>query len=146
MAFVDDADVQAQLPIDRVKVEAIPDDRDKAYEDAERIVRGYLAGVLLPATLATWVSPATTPEVIRAITARFAAALIYRVRFSQNSLDDPEFAQKKYNEAMAMLTDVLNGNIVLVGVTDLTTQFDSTYFIPNDDTTDTPRFTMSGRY
>ena len=144
MAIVDDADVQIHLPVDKLKVEEIPDDLADAKEDAERIIRGYLAGVIDAAVLAIWTTPAATPSQVRAIAGRLCAAKIYRVRYSENSLTDPEYAQNLYNEAMTMLNDIIEGSIVIPGVD--TTQFDDSYFEPNDGSTDTPKFTMSGRF
>jgi hypothetical protein len=142
MAIVDDADIQIHLPYDKLKVEAIPDDLVNVKKDVERIIRGYLAGVFNTDTLAAWTTPAATPAMIRAIGGRFGAALIYRLRYSEDSLDDPEYAQMKYNEAMGMLMKVIDGSIVLEEVTtDTASQFDSTYFFPND-TADDPKFTM----
>ncbi len=144
MAFVDDADVQVHLPYDKLKVEEIPDDRAKVYLDSERIVRGYLAGVVDTAVLATWTEPQFTPETIRAITGRFAAALIYRTRYSENRTGDPEYAQNKYKEAMDLLMGVIAGTIPIDAV-DIGTNFDNLWFWPND-TTDPPKFTMADRY
>ena len=144
MPLVDDADVQIHLPVDKLKVEEIPDDLIKAKEDADRIVRGYLAGVVASAVLGTWVIPATTPTIIRAIAGRFTAALIYRTRYSENSLNDPEFAQNKYNEAMAMLNKIISGELVIDGV-DPGTDFDNTWFEPNANSID-PIFTMVSQF
>lgn len=145
MPFIDDADVQVQLPYDKLKVEAIPDDLAKVKQDAERIIRGYLAGVFDAATLAAWSTPDTTPGQIRAVGGRFAAALIYRVRFSESSLDDPEFAQKKYDEAMFMLQEIIAGRIVLDGVVDVATDFSNDFFWPNSNTAD-PKFAMDSQF
>jgi len=141
MAFVSDADVQIHLPVDKLNVGEIPDDLAEAKLYAERIIRGYLAGVFEAATLALWTDPTSTPGQIRLIGGLLSAAKIYRTRYSEDSLDDPEFAQFMYNEAMAMLMLVINGQIVLDDVDDTGTQFDNTYFFPND-TTDDPKFTM----
>jgi hypothetical protein len=143
VALVDDGDVQAHLPKDKLVVEEIPDDRDRVYLDAERIVRGYLAGVVESTVLATWLTPETTPQIIRAITSRFAAAEIYRLRFGEQSFDDPEYAQVKYDEAMGMLNDIIKGNLLIDGVAQ--TEFDDSYFWPNN-TTDPPKFTMADQY
>lgn len=145
MALVDDGDVQIFLPLDKLKVEAIPDDKARAYQDAERIIRGYLAGVFEAATLAAWTTPSATPGEIRAVAGRLAAARIYRLRYSENSLDDPGYAQVLYNEAMAMLQAIIDGDIVLTGVTDPSTTFDDTYFEPNAGT-DPPKFAMDNIY
>jgi hypothetical protein len=144
MPIVDDADVQIHLPVDKLKVEEIPDDLSDAKSDAERIIRGYLAGVIDSATLATWLTPATTPAIVRAIGGRLTAALIYRVRYSEASLNDPEYAQNKYNEAMTMLQNIIDGSLIVEGVPD-TTVVDNTYFWPNN-TTDEPVFTMGDVY
>jgi hypothetical protein len=143
MPLVDDGDVQVHLPKDKLVVEEIPDDRDRVYLDAERIVRGYLAGVVVSSELALWVTPGSTAQMIRAITGRFAAAEIYRLRFGEQSFDDPEYAQVKYNEAMMLLNNIINGTLLIDGVAE--SQFDNTYFWPND-TTDPPKFLMADRY
>jgi phage gp36-like protein len=144
MPFVSDADVQVHLPYDKLKIETIPDDLIQCKLDSERIVRGYLAGVVDSAVLASWATPETTPEVIRAITGRFCAALIYRTRYSENRLGDPEFAQNKYQEAMDLLMKVINGTLPIPDV-EIGTNFDNTWFWPND-TTDDPKFTMADQY
>lgn len=151
MPFVNDADVQIHLPVDTLKVEEVPDDRERAYEDAERIIRGYLAGVFEPATLTAWATPATTPDQIRAIAGRFTAAGIYRLRFGQSNMDDPAYAKVKYDEAMGMLMGVVNGDITLIDpgtdlpITDVGLSMDTTYFRPTDEST-APFFTMDGRF
>ena len=144
MALIDDADVQVHLPVDKLKVEEVPDDLAKCKLDAERIVRGYLVGVIDSAVLATWTTPATTPETIRAIAGRLCAALIYRTRYSENSLRDPEFAQNKYQEAMDLLMGIVNGDIGIPDVV-IDTDFTNQWFWPND-TTDPPKFTMADQY
>lgn len=146
MSYVDDADVQIHLPLDKLRIEEIPDDRSDAVEYAERIVRGYLAGVLESATIASWVSPATTPSQIRLMTGLFAAAKIYRLRYSEDSLDDPEYAQQLYDEAMLMLQGIRDGTIIIDDTTDVTTGFDNTWFQPNDASTDEPKFHMADIY
>ena len=143
MPIVDDPDVQVHLPVDKLKIEEIPDDLAKCKLDTERIVRGYLAGVIPAATMALWLTPDDVPEVIRAAAGRLCAALIYRVRYSEQSLDDPEFAQVLYDQAMAMLQGIIDGDIIVDGV--VTSQFDNTYFFPNDSTGE-PKFIMDGRF
>lgn len=146
MAFVDDEDVQIHLPVDKLKVEEIPDDLDAAKEYGARIIRAYLSPVLEAATIALWVDPASTPELIRLINGLLTASKIYRDRYSEDALDDPEFAQQKYNEAMQYLNALVAGQIVIDGSGDITSQIDDTWFQPNDGSTDQPKFTMSGRY
>lgn len=141
MPFVDDADVQIHLPYDKLRVEEIPDDLANAKADAERIVRGYLAGIV---DMSLWTTPAATPDIIRAIAGRFAAALIYRLRFGQDATRDPEYAQNKYNEAMDMIRGIVEGSITIPGI-DPGTTFDNSYFQPNS-TFDDPIFAMGDRW
>lgn len=143
MPLVSDGDVQVHLPKDKLVIEEIPDDRDAVYLDAERIVRGYLAGVIESSVMALWTTPETTPQIIRAITGRFAAAEVYRLRFGEQSFDDPEYAQVKYNEAMSLLNAIIAGTLLIDGVAQ--TEFDDSYFWPNN-TTDPPKFLMADRY
>jgi homogentisate 1,2-dioxygenase len=141
MALASLDDINIHLPRDKIEVDTA--DYVPFQLDAERVVRGMLAGYYLPVTLSTWTAPETTPGLIRAIVGRLVAAFYYRQRYSEDSLDDPLFAQNKYNEAMELLKGVLDGNIVLeevptdVGADHLTTDD----FWPNDST-DEPKFTM----
>lgn len=143
MPIIDDPDVQVHLPVDKLQVELIPDDLAKCKLDTERIVRGMLAGVIPAGDMALWLEPEDVPEVIRAAAGRLCAALIYRLRYSEQSLNDPQFAQIKYDEAMAMLQGIIDGTIIVDGV--VTSQFNNTYFWPNDSTVE-PRFTIEGRF
>jgi hypothetical protein len=146
MALCTDKDVQNHLPVDKLKFEEIPDDREQLILDAERVIRGHLAGVLSASTLATWLDPDSTPQLIRAIAGRLVAAQVYRLRYSEDSLDDPEFAQRTYDEAMRLLMGIITGSIILEEVEEPTTQFDNTYFWPNNSTAE-PKFTMDdGRF
>lgn len=145
MPLVDDGDVQTHLPVDTLKVEGIPDDRNLIYLDAERVVRGVLTGSVDAAVMALWATPDDTPDIIRAACARLAAAEIYRLRFGQQAFTDPEYAQVKYNEAMGLLMKIVSGEIVLPGV-DSGVDFDNTWFEPTDASTDQPKFTMGSRW
>lgn len=145
MPLVDDADVQVHLPIDKLKVEEIPDDKAEAYEYAERIVRGHLGGVYDPLVLAGWTTPALTPPEIRLVAGMLAASKIYRVRYSENSLDDPGYAQTLYNEAMAMLMQIVEGDIVLTGVDDPGLGFTNEFFEPTNASI-APFFAMGDQY
>lgn len=141
MAFADISDINVHLPADKLIVD------DGMYPsiqlDAERIVRGYLAGVIGSTTLVSWLTPSATPELIRSITGRFAAAFYYRLRYSEDSIRDPEYAQVKYDEGMALLQGVIGGTLVLVDSDDTTVTSDLSTddFWPNDSS-DPPKFTM----
>jgi hypothetical protein len=146
MPLVNDDDINVHLPTDKISAEE-GELLEGIKEDIERIIRGYLAGHVDPLEMAAWLTPETTPDIIRAIGGRLGAAFIYRKRYSEDSLDDPQYAQFKYNEAMAMLTGIIAGDIAVdpdippVGV-----EFTSDLFYPNDPNTDPPKFTMSSQF
>ncbi len=109
MALASLEEINEQLPEDKAQVAEAK--YDPFQLDAERIVRGTLAGVLPRATLATWLDPDSTPQLIRAIVARLVAAFAYRKLYSEDSLEDPTFAQNKYNEAMSFLQQIVDGKM-----------------------------------
>lgn len=135
-------DVNMNLPTDKLEMEE--PELDLFGIDADRIIRGYLAGVIPGITMAEWTGPEATPELIRAIAGRFIAAFWYRERYSEDSLDDPVYAQTKYNEAMALLQGVISGSVILVDGPDVPVvglRFTGDDFYPN--ATDAgPIFTM----
>ena len=144
MPLVDDTDINVHLPEDKLTAESAAGDLEAVKEDAERVIRGYLAGYISAAEMATWTTPGTTPGTIRAIGGRLCAAFIYRLRYSEDSLDDPEYAQNKYNEAMALIQGIINGTITVDGIDPSETNALTTdMFYPNDPNTDPPKFSMS---
>ncbi|KKW09706.1 MAG: hypothetical protein UY48_C0055G0009 [Candidatus Gottesmanbacteria bacterium GW2011_GWB1_49_7] len=137
-------DINVHLPSDKLGL-ADGDDTEMQL-DAERIIKGYLSTVYSAATLAEWADPATTPGLIRAIAGRLIAAFYYALRFSEDSVERPEYAQFKYDEAMSMLKQIVAGTLLLPEVTETPTtglSFTSADFWPNDDD---PVFTMSKEF
>jgi hypothetical protein len=83
--------------------------------DAGRIIRARLAGVFAPVVLNTWDEPANTPEMIRGIAGRLAAAYVYRKYLSTESNDElSAYAQQLWNEAMMDLDNIRSGNTTVV--------------------------------
>lgn len=116
MALASLDDINVHLPEDKLQVDSaqyVP-----LQLDAERIVRGTLAGYLTPATLAGWDTPDHTPETIRAIAGRLIAAFEYKRRYSEDSLEVPKYAQAKYDEAINWLNQIKTGLMELAEVTD----------------------------
>jgi len=112
-------DVQVHLPVDKFDINDAPDDVSKVLLDTERVIKGRLSGVYSPTTLASWSSPSATPETIRAIGGRLAAALLYRLRLAEDYPEDAAYARLKYNEAMGMLEMVATGATVLPEVDEI---------------------------
>lgn len=153
MPFATLDDVNMHLPTD--KLEMKQPTLDLVGVDAERIIRGYLANVYSPLTLAGWTDPTVTdpivagyvPRLIKAIAGRFIAAFWYRERYSEDSLDDPQYAQLKYNEAMTLLNGVIAGEIVLDDVVETAetgTSLTSADFWPNN-TDSGPMFSVDDK-
>lgn len=145
MPIIDDDDVQIHLPVDKVKLDDVPDSVVQAVLDAERVIKGRLSGIYAPLTLAAWATPQTTPEYIRGIGGRLAAALLYAVRFSHVSTDSTAYAQSLYNEAMNMLELVATGAVTLPEVTEVVdtgAHLSTSHFTALPE----PKFTMDAEY
>jgi len=101
--------------LDGVIIEATPDNSDLVQVSVARVVRGYLSRIIDPVSLASWVTPDVTPDIIREIAAKLCASQIYYNEISRTSIEvtNNNYAQRKYDEAMALLQEVINGSIVL---------------------------------
>lgn len=146
MKYANLEDINTHLPEDKLVMTDA--NSPKLMLDAERIIRGYLVGVIEPAKLAAWVDPDHTPELIRSIAGRLIAAAYYATRYSEDAVDIPKYAQNKYNEALNMLQRIQSGKVVLVDVDGVTidrnaAQFDTDWFRPNDSK---PTFTMGQKF
>jgi len=121
MPLIGDPDIQVHLPKDKFDILAVdlPDDLSKVKLDVERVIRGRLSGTFSALTLAGWSTPETTPEYIRAIGGRLAAALLYSLRLAEDYPEEADFARNKYREAMQMLEMVALGEIILPEVTEV---------------------------
>ena len=80
-----------------------------------RIVRGYLARVVSNTTMATWVDPASTPDIVREISAMLIASQLFfdKTIMSAVDIDDRHYAQILYDRAMKLLADILAGIVEL---------------------------------
>lgn len=128
------------------KLEATGANSAQAQIEAWRLIRGQLASSFTPVTLAGWVDPNSTPDLIRGIAGRLIAAYIYRAVYSEESdTVVPAYAQLLYNEAISMLADIRAGNLTVVDVNGNPIAggagFTNTDFYPNNSTTP-PYFTM----
>lgn len=114
--------------------------------EAERLIRGQLAGVFTALTMTSWAAPDDTPELIRGIAGRLTAAFIYRSTYSEEQAEVPEYAQNLYNEAISLLKDIKSGAIVVLDPDNepVGESGDILSFWPDDTTT--PKFTMDQEF
>lgn len=143
-------DINVHLAED--KLEVLDADDEFIQLDAERVIKGYLAGVYSPTTLAGWSDPEVTdsgtegyvPSTIKAIAGRFIAAAIYKKRYSEDTPEVPEYAQDLYDQGLSMLRDVKSGAMVLDDVSEIVDtgqRLTRKDFWPNDDAGE-PSFAM----
>ena len=107
-------DINANLPSEEnVVVKATTANSDLIQVSVSRVVRGYLSSTLTSDILMSWNEPDETPDIIREIAAKLIAAQLFFSEVAKSSLDiDPNgFAQKLYNEAMALLNGITSGAI-----------------------------------
>lgn len=109
LASLDDVNTH----LDEFKLEGTDPTLELINLDVTRIIKGALTSIFSPTTLADWVDPDTTPEYIRSIAGRLAASALYAKRYSENSTEVPEYAQKLYNDAILMLNMVTSGTVTL---------------------------------
>jgi len=141
MPLVDDTDINAHLPPDKIAAENVQD-LDAIKEDIERLIRGNLAGYISSTVLATWITPETTPEIIRAIGGRLGASFIYSRVFSESTGVDSKYAQKKYDEAMKMINDIKTGDLIIEEAPLEGAGLTEDMFFPNSTVDTPPKFTM----
>ena len=148
MALCSLDDVNVHLPTDKIE---LLDAVDEAIQlDAERMVKGHLAGIYAPETLAAWDTPETTPQLIRAIAGRFIAAHEYARRYSEDIPDVPEYSQWLYNGALTQLTQIKTGELVIPEeetgeVVDVGSRLTPDDFYPNASAPD-PVFAMDSEF
>jgi hypothetical protein len=102
-----------------------------------RVIRAYLSGALDQTTLYGWDSPDNTPDTIRVIAAKLIAAQVYFNQSAKTSLniDTDSFAQKRYDEAKAMLDAIVAGTMIIPDIPSESAESVSDLdFFPVDDT------------
>lgn len=114
-------DINAELPSgeDQPVVVATDDNTELLQISVARIVRGNLSRLLDVATLVGWSVPTKTPELIRVAAAKLIAAQLYFNNTARTTptIDRDSFAQKRYDEAMAIINGVIAGSLDLIDVT-----------------------------
>jgi hypothetical protein len=149
-------DVNTHLPIDKIQMEA-GTEFDTYLLDAERIIKGALSNTYSATTMAEWSDPTVPPThikyvpgMIRSIAGRFIASFFYAKRFSEETTDVAQYAQKLYDEAIGMLNKIVAGDIILYDEVDETAEtggrLEEDDFFPNDVNATPPVFAMDREF
>lgn len=111
MATLDDVNGN----LDGTVIEATADNSNLVQISVARVIRGYLSPLYDSATLMGWATPEDTPETIREIAAKLIAAQVYFHLAARQSFDinDDNYAQRLYDEAMKMLQGIIDGTIIV---------------------------------
>jgi hypothetical protein len=110
--FADKTDIQAWIRNDVILVDDA--NSQKPNVEARRTIIGQLSGFISSIVLQSWADPDTTPEIIRSIAGRLAAAFLYRALRDSEQDTDSAYAQWLYNNAIADLAAIKTGEIVIV--------------------------------
>jgi hypothetical protein len=137
-------DINVHLPVEQGKAQITDVEDDLLQIDAYRLIRARLSGTFEITVINTWVTPTTTPELIREVAGKIIAAKWYALLVAEDEPDGSKFAQDLYNEALATLNDIRNGVLTVIGVDG--TELDNSALIessfwPNDTSPD-PSFTV----
>jgi hypothetical protein len=135
MAYASLTDVNVHLPIDKAHAQdaQIVD----LNLDAQRLIRARLVNNYDQIVLDLWTSPTATPELIREIAGKLIAAKFYAKLIAEDDPTGSAFAQELYNEAIASLNDLRDGNITLLDTSGniiANSDFSPTSFWPNNST------------
>ena len=101
--------------LDGKVIEADAQNTQYVQVSVNRVIKGFLARNFDPVTLCSWASPEVTPDVIREIAAMLIASQVYFDAAARSSLDlaPTNFSQILYERAMALLNEVLVGEVPL---------------------------------
>lgn len=144
LASIDDINAELPSEDDSPVIEATQENTSLIQVSVARVIRGYLSPVVDGTTLMSWDEPANAPEVIREIAAKFIAAQLYFVFAARTvvTIEQRNYAQILYDQAMAMLNGIIAGTILLGPTVPTTTaSLELADGFPIDDTD--RAFTMS---
>lgn len=143
MAYASLSDVNSNLPEDKAQASDL-EIVDIGIE-ADRLIRARIGSVVSLDTLASWLDPSTTPEIISKISGLLIAAQFYAKLVAEDEADGSAFAQNLYDQAMALIEDIRNGDAIIIGVDGSEVDTDiisGTSFWPNS-TTQEPFFKVA---
>jgi len=114
-------------------------DFEKEGHEAATYIRSYLFGTHISnSVIDTWLTPDDTPALIRAIAGKMIAAKIYERETSSNAEEVDPYAVRLFNQAMATLSAIIDGRLVITELVDAgvsvtgTTHITDGNFYPND--------------
>src|SRR5215471_17644870 len=111
-------DINAHLPDNVLQA----DDQNTALIQISvaRVVRAYLSATISNTTLASWTSPELTPQTVREAASLLIASQLYFEQAAATSLDIDQrsFAQIWYDQGIALLQQIVSGQIDLPEVPD----------------------------
>lgn len=109
-------DIQANL--DGNVTRATDENTELLQISAARIIRGNLSNAIDNVVLQSWRTPELTPELIREAAGKFIAAQYYFNEISKSTgvIEPDSFAQKRYDEALAILTGIISGSLQIIDV------------------------------
>lgn len=140
MALIVTDDVQAWFTDDRLLLNTTDDLLEEVNISAE-----VLAMVSTRYVITTWVSPATTPLLIKSVISARVAAVRYAKHYA-DQLEESSYSDWLNMWAMDILKGIVGGSIPLtdVSASELLVAQDaaSVSFLPDDATTPSARFTM----
>jgi hypothetical protein len=124
-------DINTHLPDDKAKM---ADSDDNSLQiDVARYVRSLLSGFFSASVLSSWVSPATTPDIIRGIAGKLIAAKWYAILYSEDIETANMYAQNLYNEANMMIDGVRTGVVVVLDVNNVPIPAEGVASLTSDD-------------
>lgn len=138
-AVVTVAEVQSWLEVTKLTIA----DFDAELEStAQATAFGVLGDVF---DTSTWVSPATTPVLVRKAIAMLVAAWTYNRQYSEEDPDGSAYARWLEEKAYALLEGIKSGDIDLVEVPDNVAAIAGTIsFYPDDSTGRTQQYDDQG--
>lgn len=145
MPFASLKDVNKHLPDDKYYAQDADIVDPGIY--ADRLIRSRLGGIVDTDIIALWVSPDTTPEIIREVSGLLVAAKLYGEAAAEDEADGSAYAQSLYDEAIRILDEIREGISVIIGVDEIpidTTSIDGSFW-PND-TTQPSFFTVADQW
>lgn len=144
--FASKTDIQAWLQADKITVDDA--NSQKQNIEATRIVKGSLAGMFTPVVIASWADPSSTPELIRSVAGRLAAAFIHASVYSEESdREISAYSQWLYDGAMFQIAQIISGALTVTDSGGEPVDTEGTgllSFFPDDTTT--PLFTVSQQF